>query len=200
VTTVFLIRHAVHEAGPDRLVGRLPGIHLSLEGRRQALCLALRLGDKGLTAIHTSPRERAVSTAEPIAMAAGLGLEIAHAADEVDFGIWSGKSFAELDDDTDWRRWNANRANAATPAGERMRDIAARIAGHIDMLTGQYADGSIAIVTHAEVIRAAVLHYLDMPVGDYNRLQIDPASITTLATGAWGAKLCGLNEAAPRWS
>ena len=200
MTTVFLIRHAVHEAGPDRLAGRLPGIHLSPEGRRQALSLALRLGDKGLTAIHASPRERAVSTAEAIASAAGLRLEIAHAADEVDFGTWAGKSFAELEDDADWRRWNANRANAMTPAGERMRDIAARIAGHIDMLTDRYADGSIAIVTHAEVIRAAVLHYLDMPIGDYNRLQIDPASITTLATGAWGAKLCGLNEAASRWS
>jgi probable phosphoglycerate mutase len=200
VTTVFLIRHAVHEAGSDRLVGCLPGIQLSLEGRRQALALALRLGDKGLTAIHASPRERAVSTAELIAMAAGLDLEIAHAADEVDFGMWSGKSFAELEDDADWRHWNANRANAATPAGERMRDVAVRIAGHIDMLTDQYAGGCIAIVTHAEVIRAAVLHYLDMPVGDYNRLQIDPASITTLATGAWGARLCGLNEAASRWS
>jgi broad specificity phosphatase PhoE len=200
VTTVFLIRHAVHEAGSDRLVGRLPGIHLSLEGRRQALSLALHLGDKGITALHTSPRERAVGTAEPIALATGLGLEIAHAADEVDFGIWAGKSFAELEDAPDWWRWNANRANATTPAGERMRDVAVRIAGHIDMLTDQYADGCIAIVTHAEVIRAAVLHYLDMPIGDYNRLQIDPASITTLATGAWGARLCGLNEVASRWS
>jgi probable phosphoglycerate mutase len=200
VTTVFLIRHAVHEAGTDRLVGRLPGIHLSVEGRRQALSLALRLGDKGLTAIHTSPRERAVSTAEPISLASGLSLEIAHAADEVDFGMWSGKSFTELEDDADWRRWNTDRANASTPAGERMRDIAARIAGHIDMLTDQYADGRIAIVTHAEVIRAAVLHYLDMPLGDYDRLQIDPASITTLATGAWGPKLCGLNETESRWS
>jgi probable phosphoglycerate mutase len=200
VTTVFLIRHAVHDAGPGRLVGRLPGIHLNLEGRRQALSLALRLGDKGLTALHASPRERAVSTAEPIALATGLGLVIADAADEADFGMWAGKSFAELDEDPDWRRWNTDRANAVTPAGERMQDIAARIAGHIDMLSDQYADGRIAIVTHAEVIRAAVLHYLDMPLRDYDRLQIDSASITTLATGAWGARLCGLNEAASRWS
>jgi broad specificity phosphatase PhoE len=195
VTTIFfLVRHAAHDA--KILAGRLNGIHLSEAGQAQAKCLASRLSRETVDAIYTSPRERAAETAAAIARACGCGnVTVAGALDEVDFGSWSGHSFEELESDPAWQSWNKARSLCRTPGGESMLDIQRRALSLMAMIAGEGKRSAI-LVTHAEVIRAAALYYLGLPVDSWPRIEISPASITIIHANRRAAKVTRLNEAA----
>lgn len=193
MTILYFIRHAEHEWGSDVLAGR-SDVRLTETGRAQSQEMARKIVAKGISQVQASPRARTRETAEAIAEATGLEVGIAAEVDEVDFGAWTGKSFADLASDPRWRVWNAARSTAATPAGETILKVKQRVTGHIESLRTTHPEGRIAIVTHAEIIRTVLLHYLGMPLAYYDRLDIDLTSITTLKTGESGMKLTGLNE------
>ena len=113
---ILLIRHGNHPEVGRVLSGRSE-IALDAKGVAQAEALAAMLGDMPLAAIHSSPRRRCRDTAAPIAALAGLEVAADLALDEIDFGTFMGRSFAELDGDPDWRRWNAERDAARGPGG-----------------------------------------------------------------------------------
>ena len=97
-------------------------------GRAQAEAVALRLADRGVEAVHTSPLERTRETAEPIALACGAPLTVEAALMEIDFGDWNGRSFDELQDQRLWRDWNEKRDRVRAPGGETMLEVQARLA------------------------------------------------------------------------
>jgi broad specificity phosphatase PhoE len=146
--------------------------------------------------IVASPRRRAQQTAAAIAAVTDAETVIAHDIDEVDFGEWSGRTFVQLADDPGWRRWNEQRSSARTPAGESITDIQVRVLRHLHRLQEEYPGRSIVIVTHAEVIRAVVLHWLEASVDGYYRLVISPASWTRVSIGDWGVRIDGINQQA----
>src|SRR4051812_46385865 len=96
MTKFLLIRHASHDLLGKVLVGRTPGVHLNAKGKMEAERLAQRLGLQTIGAIFTSPSERAQETAWPVAERLGLHARVLPAVDEIDFGEWRGKTFAEL--------------------------------------------------------------------------------------------------------
>src|SRR4051812_12054483 len=106
---VYLVRHAVHDRVDRVLCGRMPGVHLSAAGRDQAAWLAERLRREPVAAVRSSPRERAMETAAPIAEALGLPLAADEAFDELDVGSWAGMPFSDLAADNAWQRWNESR-------------------------------------------------------------------------------------------
>ena len=193
-TTFFLVRHAAHPLLGRVLVGRAGGISLAEQGREQANQLARRFAEEHITAVQSSPRERARETAVPIAAVTGVPLEIAAALDEVDVGEWAGRAFAELNGDPRWETWNTQRGLACTPGGETMHDVRERIVAHLDQLRTTYPQGKIVLVTHGDVIKGAVLHYLGLPLDDYQRIEVEPASVSTIEIGDWGSKIAALNE------
>lgn len=193
-TTFFLVRHAAHGLLDRVLVGRTPRIGLSEDGRRQARMLAARLAREELTAVHSSPRERAQETAHPIAAAARTLVTLAPDLDEIDVGEWTGRSFEEIARDPRWRVWNEQRARARTPGGESMREVQERAVRTLDRLAEAHPEGRIAAVSHGDVIRAALLHYLGLDLDAYDRIEVSPAGISTLVVGAWGARILALNE------
>ncbi|MER8482124.1 histidine phosphatase family protein [Mesorhizobium sp. M1322] len=196
-TTFFLIRHAAHDNVGDYLAGRMAGVCLGDTGKAQALRLAGHMAPKPLAAICCSPRERTLETAKPIAVACSPDkITICQELDEIDFGAWSGKTFEELNQDADWRVWNSRRQQARTPGGETMLDVQQRVTSLMQQLRKRYQNQSVALVSHADVIKAAVCKVLGLPLGDCFRFDIDPASITTVVSGDWGSKLIRLNEAA----
>ncbi|MGX9572487.1 MULTISPECIES: histidine phosphatase family protein [Mesorhizobium] len=196
-TTFFLIRHAAHDNVGAYLAGRMAGVCLGDTGRAQALRLASHMAPKPLAAICCSPRERTLETAKPIAIACSPDkITICQELDEIDFGAWSGKTFEELNQDADWRVWNSRRQQARTPGGETMLDVQQRVTSLMQQLRKRYQNQSVALVSHADVIKAAVCKVLGLPLGDCFRFDIDPASITTVVSGDWGSKLIRLNEAA----
>ncbi|RVB80346.1 histidine phosphatase family protein [Mesorhizobium sp. M6A.T.Cr.TU.014.01.1.1] len=196
-TTFFLIRHAAHDNVGDYLAGRMAGVCLGETGKAQAVRLASHMAPEPLATICCSPRERTLETAKPIAIACSPDkITICQELDEIDFGAWSGKTFEELSQDADWRGWNSRRQQARTPGGETMLDVQQRVFSLMQQLRKRYQNQSVALVSHADVIKAAVCKVLGLPLGDCFRFDIDPASITTIVSGDWGSKLIRLNEAA----
>jgi broad specificity phosphatase PhoE len=192
--TILLIRHAAHSHLGHTLSGRTPDIALSDAGRSQAEALAERLSRSALDAIHTSPVQRAQETAQAIAGPDALTTQVVDALDELDFGDWSGRTFAELDGDPRWSAWNETRSAAVAPNGESMADAQDRAWRHVEQTALASPGGMIAMVSHCDIIRAIVARVLGLSLDHYDRFDIDPASCTRLAVGAWGAKVLSMNE------
>ncbi|HWW64178.1 MAG TPA: histidine phosphatase family protein [Sphingomonadaceae bacterium] len=194
-TPILLARHAAHAEIGRILSGRHTGVPLNEEGRRQAERLAHMLEGRGIVAIQCSPQRRARETAEIIAARLARDIEIVDALDEVDFGGWSGRRFDELEQDSAWRRWNAERASAATPGGETMAQAVARVVAHLEQLAAARR-GTVLCVSHCDIIRGTLAHYLGLGFDNLLRFDIDPASLSALAVGEWGGRVTLLNAVA----
>ncbi|TCH98132.1 histidine phosphatase family protein [Roseococcus sp. SYP-B2431] len=192
--TLHLLRHAVHGHPAEMLCGRMAGVGLAAEGERQAARLARRFALGSLDALRTSPVQRCRETAAGLEAACGLAAIVDPAADEVDFGDWTGRRFGDLERDPLWRTWNLDRGHAGAPGGETMARVRARVVALLDELVALHPQGEAAVVTHAEIVRTAVLHVLGLPLQSYDRLEISPASVTTLCLWPGGGRLIGLND------
>lgn len=192
--TLILVRHAAHIHLNAILSGRTPGVPLSDAGRAQAARLAARLAPRGVDAVQASPLDRARETAAAVAQVAGLDFEITDGLQEIDFGEWTGRRFDELAGDPAWDRWNAHRGTARPPAGESMAEAQARIVAHLDATARAHDGRTVVLVSHADMIRAAVAHVLGLELDNLLRFDIDPASATILTWGDGWARLNGLNE------
>ncbi|MFC6487122.1 histidine phosphatase family protein [Nitratireductor sp. GCM10026969] len=195
MSTLFhLVRHADHGHVGTVLTGRMPGIDLSEAGRAQAGALVRHMREGQIAALFASPQPRARQTAKILSAAIGVEAESAAALDEIDFGRWTGKTFAALEDDPEWRRWNAERDLAATPAGETMRMVAERITGFMEGLAQRLPGATVCLVSHSDVIKAAVCRFDGRPFQSVHAFEISPASVTTLALGPRGGKILALND------
>ncbi|WP_296722329.1 histidine phosphatase family protein [Erythrobacter sp.] len=192
--TILLVRHAAHSDLGRILSGRVGEVPLSVAGRAQASRLAAHLDGEPLHSIHTSPVLRAQETAQAIARRRRIAVDIAEPLDEIDFGEWSGKGFAELEQDLRWRDWNARRGDAATPAGDTMAAVQQRILDHLRRAASAASGLIVAMVTHADVIRAAVAGILGLSLNRILSFDVDAASVTRIAAGSWGERLISLNE------
>ena len=196
--TVLLIRHAAHGHLGKVLSGRLPGLALSEEGRDQARRLARALASVPIDALHASPVQRARETAEAIAGEhSGRAVEDVAALDEIDFGSWAGRAFADLCGDPAWNTWNARRASATAPGGESMAAAQARAWAHVESATAAYPDGTVAMISHCDIIRALVARVLGLSLDAILRFDVDPASVTRLAVAVGETRLLSLNERYP---
>lgn len=195
---LLLIRHAAHADLGRRLTGRAPGAGLTAQGRAQAAALAQALAAEGLAAVHSSPRDRARATAAALAQAAGAPLGIDPALDEIDFGDWTGATFAALDGRPDWTAWNAARGSARPPGGESMAEAADRIADLAARLAASREGGPVALVSHADMIRGLVARALGLPLDNLLRFEIGPASVSRLEAGPHGLRVLTLNESPGR--
>lgn len=187
---VLLARHGTH-AEVGRVLSGRSEIALDARGEQEAAALAQHLAAVPLSAIYTSPRRRTRDTAAAVAHARGLPVQAAPALDEIDFGRFTGASFAALAADPGWRMWNERRGTARCPGGETMREATARA---LDLLTA-LEPGVTLCVTHCDVIRGLVVHWLGLGFERMFQLGCDPGSVTTLALDdEGGATLVALNE------
>ena len=194
-TTFYLVRHAAHDNVGGFLAGRMPGVRLGVDGLAQAARLGQRMTRERFDAIYASPRERTQETAQAIVAArAPMPVETAPELDEVDFGDWSGNGWDVLNADPRWRNWNTMRSMARTAGGESMLDVQLRVLALMERLREQFPDGRVVLVSHADIIKTVVSYVLGLPIDSWPRLEISPASITTVVMGEWGGKLHTLNE------
>jgi ribonuclease H / adenosylcobalamin/alpha-ribazole phosphatase len=195
VTAVLLlIRHAAHVELGRILSGRRRDVALSKEGISQAKIVGDLLGVEPLAAIYSSPRERAWYTAREIAEPHGQKVRIADGLDEVDFGDWSGHTFAELEGDTLWTEWNEKRSRARPPGGESMGEAVKRAATTIEAIAADHDGETVAAVSHCDIIRGLIAHHLGLTLDNMLRFDVDPASVSRLIVGDWGARVHSVNE------
>ena len=167
---------------------------LSEEGSEQAAIVADLLGTIPIAAVYSSPRERAWSTAREIAEPHELSVTVEDSLDEIDFGEWSGARFADLEGEEAWHEWNERRGSARCPGGETMDEAVSRARSALDRITAEHDGETLVAVTHCDIIRGILAHYLGMPLDNVLRFDVDPASVSVIELGRWGARVKSINE------
>jgi broad specificity phosphatase PhoE len=194
--TLYLVRHAAHDRVGDTLCGRMPGVTLGAEGKRQAARVAERLARESVSAVFSSPLERAIETAEPIARKLNLSVQVSETLNEIDFGAWTGRRFDALAADPSWRAWNRVRSLTRPPGGEDFVAAQCRFVSFLKAVADERPGQGLVAVTHCDLIRAALCAFLNCRgVDDYRLFEIGPASVTTLVCWGNGWKVLGMNEA-----
>ena len=169
-------------------------MRLAAGGQAQAEALARRMAELPLRAVYASPLERAQETASAIAWPHRLPVRSCEGAAEVEYGEWTGRRFGELEGDHVWRDWNAQRSVARPPGGETMAEVQHRIVTAVGNLAEAHGDEHVALVSHGDVIRAALMFWLGTPIDLWHRLEIDLASRSLVEIGPWSVVVRRVNE------
>lgn len=195
-TRFLLIRHADHDYVGRVLVGRRPGVHLNERGREQAARLPGRLAQERLDLLCCSPLERAVETAEPLARATGLSPRVCPEIVELDYGEWTDRAIADLLEGEIWKRFHVARSCTRIPGGETLLEVQSRIVAWIERTRAEVGEGTVALISHGDVLRAAIAFYLAVPLDLMGRFEVGPASVSILEVSDWGPRILGLNLSA----
>lgn len=188
-TNVVLIRHAAYPEAGRRFTGRSPGHALSEEGRAQAEELVARLSRFSLSALYSSPVQRALETAAPLARVLGLDVQPLDEFAEVDTGEWTGRTFESLARDETFARFNAERSSVRIPGGEHFLDVQARVERGLEKITASHPGKTVAVFTHADILRVALVTTLGMPLDHLLRLDVSLANVSVIETGTSGSRL-----------
>jgi broad specificity phosphatase PhoE len=197
MTRFLLVRHALTAATNSTLIGRLPGFSLSPRGVEQAAHVAAYVRRFQAEMVLSSPLERAAETAIHIAQACGVKVETDRSFHECDFGRWTGMTFSALALDPDWKLYNARRSFSSAPGGESLQDVQYRAIRRLNQLDREHSGKTVAVVTHADVIRSILTYVAGVPIDLYIRFAIDPASVSIVGFGGDYPVLEGVNLTVP---
>ncbi len=185
----LLVRHGVTAETGKVLTGRLPGVALSDRGRLDARVAAQRLTKREIVAVYSSPIRRCRETARIIATPHGLTPLTDRGFVEADYGTWSGRTLKDLARLKAWGRLMESASRFRFPEGETLHEVQARAVAALESLASLHGDVEVAIVSHADVIRALLCNYLGMPVDLIHRLHVGPTSLSVVELTAAGPVL-----------
>jgi probable phosphoglycerate mutase len=198
---VVLIRHAHSQANlAGILSGRRPNVHLSKEGLEQSKDLAKRLGDINPHQIRTSPMERCIETLNPWLKQSSPSKYlkplpiIDEGLTEVDYGSWSGKKLSVLSRNKLWAVVQNTPSHMYFPNGEGIQQMQSRALHSVHSSIDFKAKGALLIVSHGDVIKSIVASALGMHLDEFQRIIIDPASITVLEFSTTKPRILLLND------
>ena len=194
MTTVFLIRHGLTQHTGSRLYGRAPGIHLSDRGRDQAERLAARFEGVGLTAIESSPLERCMETAAPLAAAQRVRVTPRDELIEMDAGTWTNRSLPGLARTKLWQRIQHVPSSATFPGGESFAAANARLVLALAEATTRHPKGRVAFVSHSDSIRMLLAHVAGAHLDLFQRMVVDTASVSVVSVGEGAPRLLLAND------
>jgi len=197
MTRLLLIRHATTDMVGKRIAGRLAGVHLNEEGYAQTKQLTERLNGVAIHAIYSSPLERALETAAPIAQQHRLHVSESAELIELDFGEWTGADIEALKSDPQFRLFNTFRSSTKIPQGEWMSAGQARMVSCLQQLCAIHPDQTIAVVGHSDLIKAAIAHYAGISLDLFYRIEISPASVSIVDVFPETARITLLNHLGP---
>jgi broad specificity phosphatase PhoE len=192
-TTFHLIRHGDYPLLGRVLAGRIRGHSLSALGLEQASRIATALTGRRLAAVVSGPLERAQETAAPLAECFGLTVVTDPDLDEIDFGQWTGMEFAALHALPQWRAFNSFRSTAPIPGGETMLQAQARAMAAVTRLRTGFPDTDVAMVSHGDVIKAVLAHFLAVPLDLFTRIEIAPGSRSEILASDSDVRILGVN-------
>ena len=198
---LVLIRHAHSEANAAGILsGRLPNVHLSEKGLAQSEQLAVRLGNFPVSNLRISPMERCFETISPwinsIVMPNNPRFEpiIDEELTEVDYGLWSGKKLSILSKNKLWKTVQESPSRMYFPKGEGIAQMRSRAMTSVHQAVSSKAKGAAVIVSHGDVIKSIVASALGMHLDEFQRIVIDPASISILDFSTTKPRVLLLND------
>ncbi len=197
MTTMLLIRHAENDyVKTGKLAGRLPNVHLNARGKLQAAALAEILTPVRLRAIISSPLERAMETAAPLAASKKMEIIVRENLSEIKYGQWQGASLKRLHSRKLWSVIQTMPSLARFPQGESFPEAQTRIVSELETLRAKYGTpkATIACIFHSDPIKLTIAHYIGLPLDLFQRLTIAPASISILQINDGNVRLLGLND------
>jgi broad specificity phosphatase PhoE len=157
-------------------------VPLGADGIHQIKKIAPLVATLDLDAIYTSPLRRAVQTANVVAAGTKLPICRSEGLNEIAFGDWAGRYFDELIDNELYRRFIKSPATTLLPGGETISDVQRRGLKVIDEAAQKVPGGRFLFVSHGDVIRAILCHYMKLPLNEYRRLRVDNGSLSALQT------------------
>lgn len=181
MTTVVFVRHGLTASTGERLTGQLPDVHLDERGQAQAAALAKRFAGVNLAAVVTSPLERCRETAEPIADQAGLDLHVDDRLIECGYGEWTGRTLRDIAKDPLWKVVQSHPSAAVFPGvdGESLRAVQHRAVDAVRAWNASLGPQAVWVCcSHADVIRLVLADALGMHLDEFQRLVVDPCSVS----------------------
>lgn len=182
MATIYLVRHGQNEwVEKKRLAGWIPDIHLNEDGRKQASSLAQRLAHLPISALYSSPVTRCMETASYLGRSLNLDIEQLDAVGEVRYGEWEGAEIETLSKEKSWYAVQHFPSRFRFPQGEALRDVQARAVAALETLATQHDKSDlIAVVSHADLIKMVLAHYLGVHIDLFQRIVVSPASVSVL--------------------
>jgi probable phosphomutase (TIGR03848 family) len=182
MATVILVRHGENDwVKKHRLAGWIEGVHLNNNGRSQAKDAAKRLAKLPIKSIYSSPVTRCLETAKYIAKPHKLKVIELEEVGEVRYGEWEGKKIKKLAAKPEWHTVQYYPSRFQFPNGEALREVQFRAIQIIEKLSVQHQEDFIIVVSHADLIKLILAHYLGVHIDLFQRIVISPASISVLA-------------------
>ncbi|GAA2012100.1 MAG: MSMEG_4193 family putative phosphomutase [Nocardioides sp.] len=186
MATVILVRHGRTTANASGvLAGRTPGVKLDDTGRAQAERAGERLAPVRLAALVTSPLERCRQTAKALlaAQAGEVPTLSEKGISECDYGEWQGRALKDLAKEKLWKVVQSQPSAAAFPGGESMATMQARsvaaVRRHDAAIEAEHGPGAVWVaVSHGDIIKSVLADALGMHLDLFQRINVDPASIS----------------------
>jgi probable phosphomutase (TIGR03848 family) len=184
--TVLLLRHGRSTSNTAHvLAGRSEGVELDDKGRRQAAELVERVGELPIRAVVCSPQLRCRRTVEPLVDALGVEVSVDDRFAEVDYGEWTGRKLGDLFKEPLWAVVQAHPSAAVFPGGEGLAEVqnraVAAVREHDARLAEQHGGDVLWVAcTHGDVIKAVVADALGVHLDGFQRISVDPASVSVI--------------------
>jgi probable phosphomutase (TIGR03848 family) len=183
----------------------MEGIHLSQKGQLQARSLGKRLGALPVKALNSSPLERCEETIQPWlrrSERAGINSKLTLKLDEdlleADYGLWSGRKLRHLAKEPLWKKVQTRPSQVIFPRGESMLAMQKRAMRGVENALKVRGRGNIILVSHGDLIKSIVAHALSMHLDDFQRIVIDPASISIIDFSHSSPRILLLNDSRSR--
>ena len=183
MTTLLLVRHGLTELTGPVLAGRAPGVHLDERGQKQAAAVATRVAALPLTAIVTSPLERCRETATAIrkAQTAAPAWHVDKGLIECDYGDWTKQALKDLVKLPLWRTVQTQPSAARFPGGESLPEVAARAVATVRKWDAALPEDAVWVAcSHGDVIKAILADALGMHLDAFQRIVVDPCSVSVV--------------------
>jgi probable phosphomutase (TIGR03848 family) len=200
MTTILLVRHGENDwVKKHRLAGWIEGIHLNKNGRNQAIAAAERLTPLPVKAVYSSPVLRCLETADFIANALDLPVTILDTVGEVRYGEWEGEKIKKLAKKKEWFTVQFFPSRMQFPGGDSLRGVQMRGVEAIEALAQEHDDNEmIVVVSHADLIKLVLAHYLGVHIDLFQRIIVSPASVSVLHLSGNGMVRVGrINDDGP---
>ena len=194
---IYVVRHGRTASNASGLLLGHADPPLDDTGDAQAARLGRALSPEAgapVARVISSPLLRTRSTAEHIAAANGLEVDVDERFIELDYGDWDQQPLASIRP-AQWRVWQAD-DDFSPPGGESLNELQTRVSAAMDSLLEEAGEHDLAIVTHVSPIKAIVSWALDVGVGVSWRMFVTPASITRVSVGQGRPSLHGFNDRA----